>query len=621
VLAFPLGCLFVGVVGGLVPAILGIRPKAEYVLAGLVAATASVVVSFHLLSVPDWLTRGGILAVQAILAAGVVAVWRLRGAPRPPLGWWSVGDLWQELRSRPAVPVALAAAASALALQLAIGLLVAPNNWDAMAYHLSRAAYWLQFQTAEGFEAGSARQLGSPPNGEMLQAWTMALAGPDRFVQAVQWLALIGLAVAVFAGARLLGFSRAEGALASALFATMPLPIMQAASAQNDLIGAFLVAAAAVFLVRGAKERSLTQLAVAVAAMALAVGTKRIAVLTLVPLAILAVAMLARARVSRRALALAALTVAGLILPLGLVNYLSNPRSTQEVFEPSASHVRRLDELPGNAARVMWSFVDLPAMKIPLVEPLIEESAGAVARGLEIPPDRNARNDPVAARGFQLSVDTRVNEDGSAYGPLGLFVLLPLLLVVAFRRRSPTPQRVVAVTALTYFLVAAAVVTYHPWAGRQLLPGVVFGAPLLALVARRRWLLWPAVAIAVMTLVPALLFNERKPLIPRSGERFVLSLDRVEQQTLPRREVRTALWALHRHLSSKAPIGFVGLEGSWDYPFFGDYPRRTVIRSTALTVHRDMEHERLAGGVVHTGSPTPPRGSMPLARGYYLVLP
>jgi hypothetical protein len=618
---FALGCLLLGAVGVLVPAALGIRRKPEFLLTAMVAAMATVVVTFHALSVNDWLYPGGILACQALVAATVFVAWRLRGAPGPPRGWRNTVDLRDELRRRPAVAVAVSAAALALIVQLVIGLLVAPNNWDAMAYHLSRAAYWLQFHSAGSFEAGSARQLGAPPNGEMLQAWTMALAGPDRFTQLVQWVALAGLVVAVFAGARLLGFSRCEGALAASLFATLPLPIMQAASAQNDLIGAFLVAAAAVLMVRGTRDRSPAELGVAIMAIALAVGTKRVALLALVPLGILLLAVLPRGRRPMRALALAALGLVAVTLPLGLLNYVSDLGATRQVLEPGAIHVRKVGELPGNAARVLWSFVDFPGMSVPLVEPAIEESIQAVAGGLEIPGDRSARDDPVAARGFQLEVDKRVSEDGSAYGPLGLFVLLPLLVVVAFRRGSPPAQRVVAAAALAYFLVAATVVAYHPWAGRQLLAGVAIGAPLLALVARRQWLLWTAVGMAVVTLVPALMFNERKPLVPRDGQRFVLGLDRVEQQTLPRREMRTVLSELGRRVPPDASIGFVGGEGSWDYPYFGDHPRREVMRSTPVTFFLDMERERLAGVVVNTSAHVILPTAVPLARDYLFVPP
>src|SRR5438046_547892 len=96
-------------------------------------------------------------------------------------------------RSGAVLPLALGAvlAAAAAALQLVVGVTTAPSNWDSMTYHLSRAAYWLQQGSIAHYDGASIRQLASPPNAEILFAWTMSLAGDDSFVTVIQWLALL----------------------------------------------------------------------------------------------------------------------------------------------------------------------------------------------------------------------------------------------------------------------------------------------------------------------------------------------------------------------------------------------------------------------------------------------
>ena len=41
---------------------------------------------------------------------------------------------------------------------------VLSNNWDSMAYHLSRAAYWLQEGSLAHYSGASVRQIANPPN-------------------------------------------------------------------------------------------------------------------------------------------------------------------------------------------------------------------------------------------------------------------------------------------------------------------------------------------------------------------------------------------------------------------------------------------------------------------------
>ena len=70
-----------------------------------------------------------------------------------------------------------------------------------MTYHLARIGYRLENHSAKPFGGGSIRQNGSPPNAEMIQGWTMAVARTDRLANVVQWLALVGTAIAIFSGA------------------------------------------------------------------------------------------------------------------------------------------------------------------------------------------------------------------------------------------------------------------------------------------------------------------------------------------------------------------------------------------------------------------------------------
>src|SRR4051812_35193150 len=184
--------LLVGGTALLLVATLRIRGSAWFTLAALVLAAAAVVLAVILLSLADALTRGGLLAGHALEFVGAGLLWRHAGSPlvpRPRLG--APRRVWRSARSHGAVTVACALAAVTLALDFVLGLVVVPNNWDSMTYHLSRAAYWLQERSATQYPGASVRQTGSAPNAEMIQAWTMSLTGTDWIVELVQWTALL----------------------------------------------------------------------------------------------------------------------------------------------------------------------------------------------------------------------------------------------------------------------------------------------------------------------------------------------------------------------------------------------------------------------------------------------
>ena len=196
--------------------------------------------------------RGGLLLSQLIVAGVTVGLWAgVRRGARPSLRWPSRGELVKAVRAHPVTAGLGAVVLATLGLEFFFALAVAPNNIDSMGYHLSRAAYWLQYKSVFQFPGGTIRQLDYPPNGEILQAWTLAVSGTDRFAQLIQWASGIGCGLCIYLGAQLLGFRRAHAVFAAGLFMVLPIVVLESTSTQNDLITAFFLASIAVFAVRG----------------------------------------------------------------------------------------------------------------------------------------------------------------------------------------------------------------------------------------------------------------------------------------------------------------------------------------------------------------------------------
>jgi hypothetical protein len=610
-LATIVGTGLLAVAAGSTAALLGIRGRAAFVAACLVLGGAVVVLSTIVLSLFGAFTRTGLLGAEAVFAVAGTAAWAMRGRPSPPaVGRPSWRGAWAHARAQPAVAVLVVAAGLALLLQLVMAVAVAPSNWDSMTYHLSRAAYWLQDHSAEHFRGGSVRQLDSPPNGEILQAWTMAMSGGDRLVAVVQWLSLVGVACCIYTGARLLRFGRGPAIFAAALFVVLPQPILQASSTQNDLITALFVVATAVFGARGLRDRHPGDLAVAALAAGVAVGTKGTALALAPALAIILVAAAWGYRTSPRMVAAAAAGTVVAILALGSFGYVLNAQDHGSPFGDIAGKTQRESSAGGNAIRVLWTFADLPGVAAPWVNTVTQRVAGKVgADRLQIP------------NRFAFGLDNGVSEDTSAFGPVGWLLLFPLLLYFAFARRAG-PARYVAIAALVAVAGFALAFEYNIWVGRLLLPAVALAAPLFAALALRNAAAALTTALALLVLAPCLVQNPSKPLVPDLPAKTVLHRDRMAQVTVMRPEMAAVIAAVDDRLGPRGALAFAGDEDSWDYPFFGPHLQRRVIRFRAPARLTQPELRRLGvGAVLFANAPPPKRfpGARQVVPGYWLA--
>src|SRR5207244_2662465 len=82
-----------------------------------------------------------------------------------------------------------------------------------------------------------------PPHGEIGSLFAMVLGPGDRFVGLVQTVAYLVTTVGVVGLARRIGLSPREAVFGGLVFATLPIVVLQASTAQNDLlVASFLVA-------------------------------------------------------------------------------------------------------------------------------------------------------------------------------------------------------------------------------------------------------------------------------------------------------------------------------------------------------------------------------------------
>jgi hypothetical protein len=571
-----------------------------------IAAYGAVVLAAEAVSLVGALDRAGLLVAQTLLLAVAALAWLKTGRPRiwtgPSPRTMGVSAL-AGARDHPLIAGICAIAAASMAIQLVVGLVAAPTNWDSMTYHLSRAAYWLQEGSALRFEGGSLRQLDSMPNAELATAWTMALSGGDRFVELVQWLALVTCVAAIAGLARFLNFTRAEAAAAGALFAVLPGPVLQSVTTQNDLVTAACIVATALFAARAMRDGQPGMIALAGASLGLGLGTKGAVLMALPALAIIPGAAAWRSRPSKRTLTTAAGAVAVGFVFFGAFQYTQNLVETGSPFGHQADLVGREQfGLSGNAARVLWNFTDSPGVTISVADRIFDHTVARVVR---------PTGDPVSV----MRLGTGLDEDVIAAGLVGWLVLWPLTLLVLIWPRTRLERRAQAAAAISLALAIAVTIKATPFNGRILIPAMALAAPLLALVARRSAALGATSVLMLASLASCLLLSQTHLLLPERGKPFFFERDRIAQMTVLRPEQDPLIRNVESRFGSDRPLMFLGGEDSWDYPYFGADLSRRVVRVDPSELPRDddramcawlrerIERERVAG-VLMVGAPT-----------------
>jgi 4-amino-4-deoxy-L-arabinose transferase-like glycosyltransferase len=460
----------------------------------LVAAAAA---GAYLVFVTEFLSAVGRLSGPYIAIAWIIA---------GVIALWFAVPLLRRRVSRTAWPVVtvLIGLALLLAVVLTTGLASAPNNYDSMTYHLPRVMHWLQDQSVAHYYTPISRQLYQPPFAEYAIAHIVSLTRTDRLAFLVQWLALIGDAIAVSVIARRLGAGRLGQLLAATIFVTAPMAILQGSSTQNDLVVSFWILVAVVSVLDSGRDRWFRCL-LAGGAVGLALLTKGTAWILLAPFIVwLAVDMVRRYRRAALApLAAAALVVVCLNAPHAYRNIDSfgNPFGNEQ--KEYLNDEFGLGVLASNASRSV----------------ALEVSGSAAEGGVRRLHDLMGLNvdDPKTTwPETRFKPEFNLLED-SAPNPLQILLMAVAILTGAWIRDRRLAGYLLAVGA--GFVLFSAILRWQPWHSRLLLPLIALMAAWVAAVlpkTERRWFALVAFGLIAAGIATAL-FNESRPLIGRDS--------------------------------------------------------------------------------------------------------
>jgi len=157
---------------------------------------------------------------------------------------------------------------------LFLGFLFPPYVWDAITYHLSSVAYWLQAGKIHLINTPVSRSNIYPMNVELFFLWNVIFLGNDVLVDLSQcFFALLGL-LTIYALTRKVGVSAKSSLAASAVFFFTPLILIQSKTCQTDLAAAVLFLIALNFVFQYGKDSKVSHLIVSGLAGGMLMGSK-----------------------------------------------------------------------------------------------------------------------------------------------------------------------------------------------------------------------------------------------------------------------------------------------------------------------------------------------------------
>ena len=487
-------------------------------LAALVLLGVLIAASTEALSLLERFNRPGLILVW-VTTTGVLAAligWRHFHEGSRARGVEGVSTATPAVHER--LPAILVAASAVLLLATAVSGLITPANTpDVLTYHLPRVHHWLQEGHVRFFPTPTLRELYQPPGHGFALAHVIGLAGSDRPAALVQWMGLLAAAIAASVGARQLGAGPRGQVFAFVFGITLPIGLLQSATAQSDMLAALWLTTAWVFSTRFRERGDLASALLLGGALGLACHTKATMWLLTAPVILVQALSLRQLRDRGWPLVAAATVVLCINVPhLGrnLMAFGDPLGSSAEILDGQFEYKNGLltpSSLLSNVVRNAALHAGTPWSAI---NTFLE---GAVLAGHEyLGIDASDPRTTWSHTQFMIP-QTRRSEDLDG-NPLQALVLLASVAWVFVSARSTRNARRLALVVLAGVVLFAAAFRWQPWHTRLHLPLFLLASPLAGVFLERfRRAGLVLAACLLVAAVPYAFLAEGRPLFgPRS---------------------------------------------------------------------------------------------------------
>jgi len=488
-----------------------------------------------------------------------------------------------------------------LSITLLIAVIAPPNNWDSMAYHMSRVANWIQNGNVRHYQTDIARQLFSPPFAEFTILHLTLLSGSDRLANSVQWLSMIGCIIAVSLIARELGANYLGQILAAVFTVTIPMGILQSTSTQTDYVTSMWVSIFVFSLIKWHKDSSFGNCARSGVALGLAIITKYTTVFYLTPF-ILWFGVIIGLKVERLKLVRAVVVVLTTIAILNLGHLYRNYAEFGRVLGPDQRiHIQKnawlgIDVTLSNLVRNTVQHIGMSSISYKArkgVEFGVRKLHDFIGIGV---------NDPSTNQGeYRFRIRGLSSHEDYSGNPLHFFLIVFSIPLIVLHPKLRGNRMLLFYIVMIFLgiIFFCTVLSWTPWRVRLHLPFfVLMAAPFgvccgLLLSGRNMKVL--ASSLFIFS-IPWLISNNLKPLYPLvrfSKQTSIVYSSRVHMYFANRPELETQYLQAVNVLRSThcREIGMISYSGDeWEYPLW------------VLLNRRDERGSRVQPGVLLTNA-------------------
>ncbi|MBN2382018.1 glycosyltransferase family 39 protein [bacterium] len=536
-----------------------------------------------------WLITEGLSLINGLTRVGVALAWLLITIvvflfPAQRQKLYLLPTLFKSLKSRCCRWSTLVMVIIPLVLLL-IALWAPPNNWDAMNYHMARVEHWIQNANVKHYPCHIAKQLFLNPGAEYCMCHLQILSGGDRFANMVQWSSLIGCMIIVSLLAQFLGCNRSGQLLGTVFVTTLPMAILQASSAQNDLVAAFFLAAFFLYAFHFLDSPVPRNAILLGLSLGLAILTKATAYTYALPLlAFIALTVLLR---THRKNSFKLLTMAACLVVI--INFGHYTRNYLLYNHPLAPTQYRGLNINQSMSPTIFCSNLIRNVSLHLGTPNHEWNDRLANMILQCHERLDLDiTDPRTTYGTVLFSLFFSNHEDTAGNPLHFALIVVSLLIVFLGYTSQKRSICIFFGILVLsFVLFCTVIKWNPWNSRYQLPLFILAAPAVAAALTRfdqTWLYRSVLGLMLCCALPWIIWNHARPLYPLPEimrSTFSLSSlfqDRATIFTVPRRdqyfvsfpEIRQpciqTMQLLGRYRCNS--IGLIGHEGVWEYPFW-----------------------------------------------------
>lgn len=457
--------------------------------------------------------------VRAITPWGLAIFWM---APTLAIGWLGLRSLTRRINSSAIGStsqrlagidkVILGLVFLVIVAILVVAVVVPPNGYEVLHYHMSRVAHWAQNRTPAPYATGVETQNSRPPFADFALLTLLVLSGGDTLAALPQWLAMIGslVGVALLTAEFLPGKSAVILAIVYAV--TLPVGITQASSPEADYLVAFFAICLACEVITYAKgDRSLLPIIFSGIAAGLAVATKPSAIAFVLPILMFLGVLVVRYE-SLKAGLLSAVGIAAIVAVANMGAAYRNIELYGSLNDPTeigihANEMRNLRGLTSNLLRIMAANAWTPW---PQFNDLVYRGVVKAHLVMAMDPSDPATTAHLPFEKRLLNYDT---VDGNTLH--AVLLLIAVLASLAYARRMPRYYFAYMASVFGGLILLSFLLKWQVFGNRYSLPFFILAAPLFAVSLGTwtpAWSYPPLAALLILCSLPWVLSLKERPL-------------------------------------------------------------------------------------------------------------